>query len=506
MPVKPTVTYNEWATDTNFTNGSAAGNPTKVSIPAGIVAEGHIPDDSGPGQSNAFPMSAEHFNDYLAIMSKYGIWVKGGSSAALEEPSVVERDATGIVNVAELVAGPATTARTGATITGGVGNATGLRAHGDGTGTAIQAESHGLVAAIIALGDGGTSADGDGAGIDATGAASRQGGIFRGGAGAAGLQGLGEGAGAGATLFGGTTGAGVVSTGGANAGSGGAFIGGATGGKGLTATGGGAGAGATITAGATGKGLEVNGGATAGVGLDVTVFGTTSDGLQVSTAAGADSATQGIDVTALGDAEGLRANAVDGYCLHLNTTGVKRAPLHMDGQATDPTTQLDGDVWLNNAAADKLKAYLSGATKYIQTAKQTLVSAFEQASGNTGGSMTEVNVGSAFSFVDIPDVVMDVVLVVTVGFTVTAVGDIGTSDLHTFKITDTTAAADVFSHALSIPHVGSSIQNYFKIEVPYTLPAAGARTFQMKFTTSGSATNGTVAWTRATCRIIAKPA
>ena len=502
MATKPTVTYLEWATDATFTLGSAAGFPTKVSIPAGVIAQGHIPDDSGPSGENLFPMSGEHFNDYVAIMSKYGIWTKAGTSVAVEVPTIVERDATGIVNVAELVAGPATTARTGATIRGGVGGAIGVHAHGDGAFPALRAESHGAVAAILAFGN---ATSGSGVGIDSTGAVGRQGGIFRGGTDADGLQALGLGSGDGVTAFGGTTGAGVIATGGASAGSGGVFIGGATDGKGITATAGGGGSGAVITAGPTGIGAVIKGGATGGVGVDLEVFGTTSNALNVATGAGAGAAVKAIEVNATSNAEAARLNAVDGYCLNLTTTGVERATMHQDGQATDPVTLLDGDHWMNDATTDKLKARLSAVTNYRMTSRETYVSAFEQDSGNTGGSMTEVNVGASFSFRDLPDVVMDVVLIVTVGFTVTVVGDIDTTNTHTFKVVDETAVADVFSEALSIPHVGSGVRNYFKIEVPYTLPAAGARTFRMKFTTQGAATNGTVAWSRATCRIVAKP-
>ncbi len=63
---RPTI-QPEWATDTNFTNGSMPGTPTKVDPGAGVRAEGVLPD-------RVFP--AAHMNHQLASMADWIAYYK----------------------------------------------------------------------------------------------------------------------------------------------------------------------------------------------------------------------------------------------------------------------------------------------------------------------------------------------------------------------------------------------------------------------------------------------
>lgn len=91
MATKPVNNLAEWADSSNggnYTGGPYAGQPRKVSIPAGVAAEGFRPGALDPS-------AAEHINDYLNQMSLFIRWVYDGSSAGAPDAHIVETNSTG---------------------------------------------------------------------------------------------------------------------------------------------------------------------------------------------------------------------------------------------------------------------------------------------------------------------------------------------------------------------------------------------------------------------------
>lgn len=218
------------------------------------------------------------------------------------------------------VVGKGVSGVTGGSFWGGGGDSDGVQASATGTGSGILALGGATGAGVFGIGGAtsgigvvGSGGGGNSIGVSGTGSGTAQGVYGTGGSSnGTGVYGFGgttngvgvEGQGAG-------TGSGVKGTGGASSGVGGEFIGGAANGNGVTGTG-------------TGSGFGVRG------------FGTGNGGGVVGNGAGTGTGVSGI--------------GINGYGVHAesDTTAPARAALRIVPQDTNPTSPLQGDLYVNS--------------------------------------------------------------------------------------------------------------------------------------------------------------
>lgn len=98
MPTKPSITPNEFCTNTTYVNPSVASlaNPTtKLDGGSGFRADGNLPSGSPP---------AQFYNFEFNVWSQYVVWVSEGTSDPAEDAHIVETDSTGRISGFELTA------------------------------------------------------------------------------------------------------------------------------------------------------------------------------------------------------------------------------------------------------------------------------------------------------------------------------------------------------------------------------------------------------------------
>jgi len=89
-PVSPLPT---WASNAVWATGPKAGNATKITIPAGVAADGHRPGVTAP-------TAAQHDNDWRNQVSAWCDWLDEGVATNDESAHLVETDSTGEIHVA----------------------------------------------------------------------------------------------------------------------------------------------------------------------------------------------------------------------------------------------------------------------------------------------------------------------------------------------------------------------------------------------------------------------
>jgi hypothetical protein len=441
MATKPLTSFT-FATNANYSVGPESGNPSKV-VP-GDTANGFVPGDGVPAA----------WNNYLFnITGGWSVWLLAGTYDPDEDAHLVETDSDGFASLAQLTLGGTAAALQALIVTQNTGaqSAAGVFSN-TGTGFALTGTASSTVAGIR-----GTNT-GTGAGVEGVALGTDNHGV----------KGTGTGAGAGGFFTGGATGPGVTCSGGA------------TGDYGALCTG---------TAGFAG--VSATGGSTAGEAVLGTGSWNEQAGVRGTTHAAALTTTAGVVGAGLGAAAGVRSTAETGYGIiaQSDTTAPVRSAFRVVPQNADPTTPLMGDV-THRSDIDIGRVYTDSLWQ----------SPWTTASGHAHGlaaprttNSTNDNDASYVTLVTCPMASPyeprfaggSVLLFASARF-----GDSDVTNHHwevDVQILDTTDAAVVYEETITVgpetadTNVNGDAISQWTIFVPYTVPAAGARSFDLRF-------------------------
>lgn len=442
MATKPVVSFT-FATNANYTSGPQTGNPTKV-----------VPGDLLNGMIPGLGIPAAWHNYIWNISGQWSVWLLAGSDAPDLDAHLVETDASGYGSLAQLTLGGTPSALQSLVVTQNTGaQSSSIYADNTGTGSAMVGFALAAVATIK-----GTNT-GTGPGVEGLATGTNN----------VGVKGTGDGTAAGGQFVGGLTGAGVEATGGA------------TGADGLVATGTGVGTyGVDATCGASGAG-----------GMRGVGGSTSAPGVQGDTAAAATTSASGVLGNALGNGTGVFGLAVDGYGVvaRCDTSSPIRAPLRIEPQNADPTTPAMGDL-THRSDIDIPRVYTDSLWQ----------SPWTTASGHTHGlaapRVTVATNGDNTTYVTLVSVALaspyeprfaggQILFFASARF-----GDADATNHHyeiDVQILDLTAGVAVFETTFwTGPADDESIVDgkaisQWTMSVPYTVPAAGARQFALRF-------------------------
>jgi hypothetical protein len=440
---KPLTSFT-FATNANYSVGPESGNPSKV-VP-GDTANGFVPGDGVPAA----------WNNYLFnITGGWSVWLLAGTYDPDEDAHLVETDSDGFASLAQLTLGGTAAALQALIVTQNTGaqSAAGVFSN-TGTGFALTGTASSTVAGIR-----GTNT-GTGAGVEGLALGTDNHGV----------KGTGTGAGTGGFFTGGATGPGVTCSGGA------------TGDYGALCTGTGAFAGVSAT-----------GGSTAGEAVLGTGSWNEQAGIRGTTHAAALTTTAGVVGAGLGAAAGVRSTAETGYGIiaQSDTTAPVRSAFRVVPQNADPTTPLMGDV-THRSDIDIPRVYTdslwqspwttaSGHTHGLAAPRTTNAT---NADSTTYVSLVTCNLAGPYE----PRFAGGSVLL----FASARFGDINSAGgfhhyLIDVQILDVTAGVAVYEQTINTgPAVpDAAIDNLavsqWTIIIPYTIPLAGAREFQLRF-------------------------
>lgn len=431
MPTKPSPAVSpRW-------NTSAAN---QVTPSGGKIALGWEPSEDP---------SSSYFNWFMFETGEITNWVLDGTSDPDEDAHIVESDAAGIVAVAQLDVVAGASATFGIDVTVAATNIPGISATGGG------------------------GANGNGANL-------------RGGSGASYGAACVGGTGGGAGLFAQGTGGGwgIECLGGEDPGAHGAVI---------SAGGGSAGAGVVAQGDGVSAGVVSLGGAIDGSGLQGTCGGTGGYGVDGRTAASATTAAAGVRGNAVGDGTGVLAQAVDGYGLiaSSDTSVPARAAVRIVPQNNDPSTALDGDICMqDDDNVTELRLRLEGAWRSAMWRTSGQCYAAGTAAGPVSDSSAVYQTMVSASFGAPLDPKRTGLVRIRVS------GEVGrgtSSDANIeIRVRDTTAGADALpARIVELFQAAGTYERDVSWEGLYTIPAAGARTFEVQIRRSSG--SGTVA-------------
>lgn len=449
MATKPIVSFT-FATDTNFSSGPYSGLATKV-VP-GSPAQGYVP---------ATGIVCEFVNYQMNVLGDWSVWLLAGTYDPDLDAHLVETDADGFGSLAQLTLGGTAAALQALIVTQNTGaQSSSIFATNTGTGFALAASAVGAVAAVR-----GTNT-GTGPGLEGLASGTNN----------VGVKGTGQGTAAGGQFTGGATGPGLTATAGA------------TGDYGAVCTGVGAFAGLYATGGSTGNEAILG---EASMNTQIGVHGKTS--------AAATTATCGVLGEGLNNADGVRATAESGYALYAqgDSTSPQRASMRVGPQNADPVTGETG-AWTHRSDIDIPRVYTDSLWQSPWT------TARGHAHGLAAPRTLAVTNSSDVTYVALVNVTMaspyeprfaggQVLLLASARF-----GD-ADSNFHHYEIDvqilDVTAVDVVYEDTIctgpanSDATVDGKAISGWSISVPYTIPAAGAREFSLRFKVATS--NGT---------------
>lgn len=440
-----------WASDLNYSTGPLLlqGTATKIPRAAAQYDEGWVGDEVPPAQEE---------NDGFNGVTTWSRWVGQGSFAGAEDDHIVETDSDGITSIARLnVLGQSAIGGPSLSVLGSTAGAAVDFGNTNGNFTCIITNNSGLAGLRSTQTGTGPALEGLALGTNNDG-----------------VRGSGAGTGIGVTGDGGASGHGGEFTGGGSAGHGVVGIGDAV-----------ASAGVRGEANADATSFAVEGIATH---IDqATIIGRTFGGATASAKA--------IHGLAGSDAAGVHGDASDGYGVvaESDLTAPKRASFRWVPQDTNPSTALNGDAFFKGTE-NRPRFRADGNWREIWSTVGGFTSgrgADVSGSRNNGAFGTELTVTLAAP--NEPSSTGTVVVRVSGRFRNTA-GNLNTVEL---RVVDTTAAANLpndvavrlfQTNALVVTDVANAFEREISFAKNYTLPAAGARSFDLQVRTIGGAT------------------
>lgn len=293
---------------------------------------------------------------------------------------------------------------------------------------------------------------------------------------------------------------GVIATGGPTAGAAGVVAsGGAGGGEGVRATGTGAAAGVLAVGGTGAAGVDALG----EVGVDCLTTSVSGSALRAISHAAAttgsaiyaigQAAGDGVVVLATGSGTGFRANTGSGPAADLTASGAANAArfdaagtkpttVHV-ARASDPTVHEDGGIWYRDNIG--LSTRREGHTRRVCDTAGGMVCA--SAWNNVGGTVNDSTLNTILTLsltgANAPAVVGTVLIRVAV-----EVGRNSGTPNCTLEVWDDTAPVNVagFLNPVALYQAAGVgvFERHLLFEVPWLLPAAGARTFSVRLFSS----------------------
>jgi hypothetical protein len=461
---KPATSFT-FATSVNYSVGPFTGDPTKV-VP------GDIPNGLVPG--NGVP--AGWLNYLFAIAGDWTVWLLAGSDAPDLDAHLVETNSNGEGSLAQLSLGGTAASLQALIVTQNTGaQSSSIFVTNTGTGTAVLASAVGAVSAIK-----GTNT-GTGAGVEGVASGTNN----------VGVKGTGVGSGSGGEFTGGATGPGATCTGGVS------------GDFGVLATGTGTSAGVSATGGSLAPSAIL--GTASALVSQTGVLG-------VSNAAGTTTGA-GVKGEGQGSAVGTWGSSTDGYGVvaQSDTTSPVRSAFRVVPQNADPSTPAMGDV-MHRSDLDIQRVYTDSLWQ----------SPWTTPGGHTHGlaAPTTVNVTNA-------SVITYATLVQTtlagpyeprfaggsvLIFASARFGDTLSSAHHYFidvRIIDVTAGGVTVYDELVCTGpanidgtVDGDAISQWTISVPYTVPTAGSRVFELQFKPNNGGIGSSVVGNVASLNII----
>ena len=427
-----------FAFDANYTTGPALliGTATKVPRSALQVAEGWTALETPP---------AQEYNDLWHQYSSWCKWVAEGSTLAGLTAHIVETDSAGQATIARVDAGGtayaggalrarSNSAGAAATFEDTIGNFA-LTASSTGASAAIRGTSTGISPAIEGLNVGG-----NGPGLKGTGNGSNYGVIGLGGATGVGVHGTG----------GGTGGAGVL---------------------GLSQT--------------ASPGVDGVGGNSAGSpGVLGEAAHIDANGVEGTTAGGTSTANaSAIYGDAQGDANGVWGDAADGYGVLAESTGVKRAAFRKVPQTTRGGVYTQSGDEYYDSTTDQHRSIIKGqdmalwATTKGFTCGYAEDSSLQTQTGTTFLTVLTINLSLPYE----PRQTGKIRIRVGFESSVPVTGN-----KFQWRLRDQTASVDALASTQEEHATASALGDtkYVYRNIEYTIPAVGARTFELQIRNS----------------------
>lgn len=467
MPTKPGTTLKGWATDANYSTGPKSGSPTKQTIPDGVAAEGHRPGKTAP-------TAAEYWNWWLNVLWLWIDWLRQGSAVGAANAHLLETGTDGRFQVEGIDVVAANTAARALKVDGppGAGNAvfaTSDNAFGDAT---IYAQTEGAGAAIEADAESGAGsaiyahnsnvdvpailATGNPA-IQATSVGSQEA-----------LRAAGSATSTQAAKFTTSNAAGMA----------------------LLAQGGAsAPAAAMAEGGANSPGFYGKGGTSSGAGVVGEARHNAAFGVHGKSKSDGITSAAGVRAEGLNAAPGLYATGVDGPGVFASSSSVARGAIYLNGQASDPSSTVSGDVAVNTS--DGMYKLVMNST-WCGIMWRRRGSAGEVVAGSDSSTTNDfsnpVTVATrALTNHQAPKYAGKVLITATLG-----IGRTGTCSIG-FDLVDVTAATTIKSWTLPLYQSGGGVyERETCLRFLATLPASGNRTWRIDMYRVGGGGGDTV--------------
>lgn len=481
MPTKPLTQPEYWATDAVYTTGPFIGQPQKVVPPGAFAAEGHRP-------GSLFPTPAEYENSQQHNITGLARWVFAGAFTGAADAHVVETDAFGRSALVGLTLDDA--------VDETVLSVTGVNTLAP-TVTVVCTTGATCVDASMGASDGTGFSVQTGAGAAPTGYAVV---MVGSGVNAAGLRGSAdaltsgvlidlEHAGTGACIDARQTNADLVAS----------FTQSGTGTLALSVAGGTTAA--IICQGdGTGAGLRALSGTTAGAnGVTASCSNNSGFGLSATTSAGATSSSRGVRAIGLNNGVGIEATAVSGEGGRFSASGASGAALYLPGKASNPTNTFDGRMdWNTTARALAVSDQDDNDYRYVWTSLGGL--ALGQTTGNSattaGGAAWVLAATLNLTGSNAPKRASRTLVLRFTCMSRSILG-VGVANTLNVRIRDTTAAVTIITRAGAgagaaagyyIPPAPAAFDwtTAVVLDVAYTIPSAGDRTFVVEIQTGGA--------------------
>lgn len=455
MATKPGVQLPEWASNANYATGPKAGTPTKVALPGAIAQDGHRPGKTAP-------TAAQHWNDWLNLLSKWVEWVRQGSALGAADPHLVETGANGYFKIQGIEVEPTAAAPWSLSVKSPPG----------ATGTALLAQGGGAFGdPVIQVISSGASP-----GLAINGAASTGYALSIAGnaAGPAALRVTGNGA---IEAVSSGTNPALQATGHATSTDAVLFTTNKADGNVLRVLGAASAAqAAAFIAGDNSNGAYSRGGSVSGTGLVGEALSTSAYGLHGKTAAAGTTSARGVFGEGLGSGVGVYGSSENGHGVRALTSGNQRAPLLLGGHASDPANGNGGGLAFNTAD-EMIKHYIGAQWCGLMWRRKGSAGEVEDSVGaetsNDNTSPVTI-VTRALADYQAPKVTGKVVIRVDARIGRTGACRIG------FELVDVTAGGNVQTWDLPLYQSGASVyERETTLSAVYTLPAAGNRTFRL---------------------------
>lgn len=467
MATRPTDTVPEWASAANFpaSNYPAlypwgdphpdagdptpwSGQPTKDATGmAALAAAGHEP---------LVPTHASHYNEWLSRASKWIAWVEAGQATASADTHIVETDADGeIVQLSAELGGSATKSRTlEVNEPGGAGGVAAVFASADTANPTTTFAGVGAGASVVEI-----LSSGNFPGLEVLNTLA-SGGSTQGRA---------------ITGTGGDSGAGVVGIGDLDPDGGVEGYSGSSGGAGVYGQ-----ANNATANGVSGRGSSLGSGSR---GVQGAATNTSATGVRGTTIAGSTTSAAGVVGAGAGAATGVHGDAADGYGViaESDASSPTRSAFRVVPQDADPTTALEGDHYHHDLEGPATRAGAVWRRFWISVGGLAHRLQTEQ-SGAVGGTFTAV--ATAALVTPLVPRTTGIVAIRVRGWFGYNVAGTPPQKIGELRIRDATAGATVGTvvdlYGLVSDHALAGPAHAFAIDKIYTLPAAGARTFDLE--------------------------